>query len=253
MYFIRKKLETDTIAIGTFVSEVKSPNLGYVLAGAGFDHMILDNEHSDFSDAEVTAMVAGARGAGLGVMVRIPEITRGAVMKPLDSGADAILVPCVQTPDQVRQVVDWAMFSPLGHRGCHPRRASNQFQAMEVADYMKQANQGVMIFIQIETAEALANLDEIASVPGVAGLYVGPVDLSIAMGIPGQIGDEKVGQATLKVVDACKAHGLVPAKFIWDKNSAQEAKQMGVRLLTHTADLFMLAGAAVQAVEEMKD
>lgn len=252
MYLIKNKLEADTIAFGTFVSEVKNPNLGYVLAEAGFDHMILDNEHSDFSDAEITVMVAGARAADLGVMVRIPEISRGAVMKPLDSGADALLVPCVQTSDQVRQVVDWAMFPPLGHRGCHPRRASNKFQAMEVADYMKQANQGVMIFIQIETAEALANLDEIASVPGVAGLYVGPVDMSIAMGIPGQIGDERVGQVTQKVVAACKRHGLVPAKFIWDKNSAQEAKQMGVRLLTHTADLFMLAEAAARAVEEMK-
>ncbi len=253
MYLIKNKLETDTIALGTFVSEIKNPNVGYVLARAGFDHMILDNEHSDFSDAEITAMVAGARAADLGVMVRIPEISRGAVMKPLDSGADALLVPCVQTPDQVRQVVDWAMFSPLGHRGCHPRRAANKFRTMDVADYMKQANQRVMIFIQIETAEALSNLNDIATIPGVAGLYVGPVDMSIAMGIPGRIDDGKVGQATQKVVDACKANDLVPGKFIWDRDSAREAKQMGVRLLTHTADLFMLADAANRAVKEMKD
>ncbi len=252
MYLIKSKLETDSIALGTFVSEIKNPNVAYVLANAGFDHMILDNEHSDFSDAEVTAMVVGGRAAGMGVMVRIPEISRGAVMKPLDSGADAILVPCVQTPDQVRSVVDWAMFSPLGHRGCHPRRAANAFQPMDVVDYMEQANRGVMIFIQIETAEALTNVDEIAAIPGVTGLYVGPVDMSIAMGIPGQIADERVGQATRQVVDACKRQGLVPGKFIWDQQSAREAKKMGVRLLTYSADLFMLADAATRAVKEIK-
>lgn len=89
MYRIKTTLETEPLALGTFVSEVKNPNLAYVLAAAGFDHMIIDNEHSDFSDTEVTTMVAGARAAGLGVIVRIPEISRGAVMKPLDSGADA--------------------------------------------------------------------------------------------------------------------------------------------------------------------
>ncbi|RTZ98625.1 MAG: hypothetical protein DSY90_03850 [Deltaproteobacteria bacterium] len=252
MYLIKNKLETDTIALGTFISEIKNPNIGYVLAQAGFDHMVLDNEHSDFSDAEITVMVAGARAAGLGVMVRIPEISRGAVMKPLDAGADALLVPCVQTSDQVRQVIDWAMFSPLGHRGCHPLRAANRFQTMDVADYMKQANQGVMIFIQIETAEALENVDEIAAIAGVAGLYIGPVDMSIAMGIPGKIDDERVGRATQKVVDACKTHQRVPGKFIWDRKSAHEAQKMGVRLLSYAADLFLLADAAARAVKAVR-
>jgi 2-keto-3-deoxy-L-rhamnonate aldolase RhmA len=252
MYRIKATLKTEPLALGTFVSEIKNPNLAYVLAGAGFDHMIIDNEHSDFSDAEVTTLVAGARAAGLGVIVRIPEISRGAVMKPLDSGADALLVPCVQTPEEVRAVVDWAMFPPVGHRGCHPRRAANKFMVMGAADYMQQANQGVMIFIQIETGEALSNVDEIAAIPGVAGLYLGPLDMSIALGIPGKVSDEKVGQATRKMVDACKKHGLVPGKFVWDKHSVAEAKQMGVRLLTHSADVFMLADAAARAVKELK-
>jgi 4-hydroxy-2-oxoheptanedioate aldolase len=96
-------------------------------------------------------------------------------------------------------------------------------------------------------------VDEIAAIPGVAGLYVGPIDMSIALGIPGQIDDERVRQATRQVVDACKKQELVPGKFIWDQKSAQEARQMGVRLLTHTADLFMLADAATRAVKEIKD
>ncbi len=253
MYLIRKTLAQDAVALGTFVSEIKNPNVGYVLGQAGFDHMVLDNEHGDFSDAEITALVAGGRAAGIGVMVRVPEISRGAVMKPLDAGADAILVPCVQTPDQVRAVVDWAMFAPLGHRGCHPRRAANQYMAMDVADYMQAANAGVMIFIQIETADALAAVDTIAAIPGVAGLYVGPVDLSIAMGIPGRIDDPRVVQATETVVSACKKHGRVPAKFVWDKTSAREAIAMGVRLLSYSADLFMLADAAARAVKQVRE
>ncbi|RPI42457.1 MAG: hypothetical protein EHM67_06655, partial [Hyphomicrobiaceae bacterium] len=104
MASIKQRLRQGELVVGTFISEVRNPNVAYMLAQAGFDFFVLDNEHGSFSVETVSNMVAAARGSSVEVIVRIPEIRREAILKPLDAGAAGLLVPQVNTPEQAREV-----------------------------------------------------------------------------------------------------------------------------------------------------
>jgi 2-keto-3-deoxy-L-rhamnonate aldolase RhmA len=156
------------------ISEVRNPNLAYMLAQSGFEFFIIDNEHGGYSPETISSMIAACRGAGIAPIVRIPEIRRETILKPLDSGATGLLVPVVEAAEQVKEVIRHAKYPPAGNRGVALRRAHSLYGKPEAGPYLQQANEETVIAIQIENPSALRNLDEIATVPGVDALFVGP-------------------------------------------------------------------------------
>ncbi|MDX1285110.1 MAG: aldolase/citrate lyase family protein, partial [Draconibacterium sp.] len=127
MYKIKKRLQKGELVLGTIISEVRNPNLAYMLVQCGFEFFIIDNEHGTYSFETIANMIAAAKGAGISVIVRIPEITRENVLKPLDSGASGLLVPMVNTAEEAREVIRHAKYAPLGNRGVALRRPHNDY------------------------------------------------------------------------------------------------------------------------------
>jgi 2-keto-3-deoxy-L-rhamnonate aldolase RhmA len=249
---LKQRLAQGEMVVGIFVAEVRNPNLAYMLANSGFDFFILDNEHGAFSVETMEAMIAGARGAGIDVVVRVPEIRREAILKPLDLGAAGLLIPMVDRPAQAEEVMAHAKYPPWGKRGVALRRAHSLYQNVDTAQYLEQANAETFIAVQAESAEAVENAAAIAAVDGVDAIFVGPMDLSVSLGLPGQAGAPAMVEAMERVVAACQKEGVAPGLLSFDPAGAIDWIKKGMRFIAYSSDINLLADGASAALEEIK-
>ncbi len=250
---LKFKLKKGGLAIGTMISEIRNPNLAYLLAQCGYDFFIIDNEHGAYSPETISDMIAAARGAGISVVVRIPEIRRETIMKPLDSGADGLLVPMVNTADEAKKIVEFAKYPPLGQRGAALSRAHSRYGRPKATDYLGQANQATFIAVQAETVQAIDNLESIAATAGVDSIFVGPFDLSVSMGIPGQVTDPREEAAIAGVIDVCRMHNIIPGIHMSKVESLREWIERGMRFVSFSSDVDLLARAARESLDELRE
>ena len=249
---LKAKLKNGGLVIGTMISEIRNPNLVYMLAQCGFDFFIIDNEHGAYSPETISNMIAAARGAGISVVVRIPEIRREAIMKPLDSGAAGLLVPMVNTADQAKEIMTYAKYPPMGERGVALSRAHSSYGRPNAAEYLDQANQTTFIAVQAESPQAIENLDSIASTPGVDAIFVGPADLSVGMGIPGQITHPREVEAIEKVIAICHKYDVVPGIHMSKRETLKNWIRRGMRFVTFSSDVDLLARAAQESLAHLR-
>ena len=249
---LKAKLESGGFVIGTMISEIRNPNLAYMLVQSGFDFFIIDNEHGAYSPETISDMIAAARGAGIAVIVRIPEIRREAIMKPLDSGAAGLLVPMVNTADQAEEIITYAKYPPMGNRGVALSRAHSSYGRPKAAEYLDQANQSTFIAVQAESPQAIENLEFIAATPGVDCVFVGPTDLSVGMGIPGQLTHPKEVDAIARVIDVCQQHDVIPGIHMSNVESLKGWIQGGMRFVSFSSDVDVLARAWEESLVQLK-
>jgi 2-keto-3-deoxy-L-rhamnonate aldolase RhmA len=197
-------------------------------------------------------MIAAARGAGISVVVRIPEIRRETIMKPLDSGADGLLVPMVNTAGEAKEVVKFAKYPPLGQRGVALSRAHSRYGRPKADEYLDQANQATFIAVQAETVQAIDHLEVIASTAGVDSIFVGPFDLSVSMGIPGQVTDSREEEAIARVIEVCQKHEIIPGIHMSSVDSLKEWIGRGMRFVSFSSDVDLLARAARESLVELR-
>jgi 2-keto-3-deoxy-L-rhamnonate aldolase RhmA len=252
MSSFKQRLKNGELILGTILSEVRNPNVAFMLAQCGFEFFIIDNEHGAFSSETVCNMVAAARGAGIAVIVRIPEIRRETILKPLDSGAGGLLVPQVNTPEQAREVVRHAKYPPDGDRGVALRRAHSLYGRVNPAAYLEQANRDTFIAVQAESIQAIENIDDIASVEGVDCIFAGPFDLSVSLGIPGQLSHPDEVAAIDKMLAACHRHKRAGGILMFDAKMLKPWIDKGMRFVAYSSDISLLADAAADAVKELK-
>lgn len=250
---LKKRLLQGELLIGTMISELRNPNVAYMLAQNGFDFFILDNEHGAYSPETISDMIAAARGAGLPIVVRIPEIRRETILKPLDSGAAGILVPQVNTKLQAQEIIYHGKYPPLGNRGAALRRPHSLYQRVVPAEYLRQANEDTLIAVQAETPQAIANLEEISSVPGIDAIFVGPFDLSVSLGIPGDLTHPQEIEAIERVVEVCQRRGIFSGIHLFDLATLKTWINKGMRFVTYSSDVALLADALHNSVKELKN
>jgi 2-keto-3-deoxy-L-rhamnonate aldolase RhmA len=250
---LKNKLKDGGLAVGTMISEIRNPNLAFMLAQCGYDFFIIDNEHGAYSPETISDMIAAARGAGVSVIVRISEIRREAIMKPLDSGADGLLVPMVNSAGEAQEVVKFATYPPMGQRGAALSRAHSRYRRPKADEYLDQANQATFIAVQAETVEAIDNLEAIASTTGVDSIFVGPFDLSVSLGIPGRMSDPKEEAAIGAVIDACRKYNLIPGIHMSKIEPLKDWIGRGMRFVSFSSDVDLLARAARQSLVELRE
>jgi 2-keto-3-deoxy-L-rhamnonate aldolase RhmA len=252
MASIKQRLKQGELVVGTFISEVRNPNVAYMLAQAGFDFFVLDNEHGSFGVETVSNMVAAARGSGVEVVVRIPEIRRETILKPLDTGAAGLLVPQVNTPEQARELVWHAKYPPIGNRGAALRRAHSLYGRPNAADYLAQANERTFLAVQAESREAITNVDQIAAVEGIDCVFCGPFDLSVSLGIPGQVTHPIEVEAIETMLAACRKARKAAGILLFDAATLKPWIEKGIRFACYSSDINMLADAAMKAIEDLR-
>ncbi len=239
----RERLRTlSAPSFGTWVSASSLVNLD-ALRAAGFDWFMIDTEHAQVNPETLAAMTALLNASGAAPYVRVGDIDQYLVKQALDAGARGILVPLVNTSDQARRAVSYAKYPPIGVRGIAAAAASRY--GKELGPYLRTANGATVVGVQIETEEALRNVDAIASVDGVDLLFVGPQDLTLSLGLLDDRTHPRVRAAMRTVVEAARAHGKVAGTLVVTPEEKHAAVDLGFRFISLASDVrFLLQGAA---------
>jgi len=250
---IKRLLQNGQTVIGTMVSELRGPGLMTMLETAGFDFVFIDMEHSTYSIETAGDMITAAKSSNLFTIVRTPGLSRLALQHFLDAGADGLLVPQVETVEEVRQIVRWAKYHPMGERGMALRRGHSNFAPVKAAEYVKHANEETMVVIQIESVAAIEDIDNMVSVPGVDAAFIGPADLSQSYGMPGQSEAPVIIEGLMRFIDACNRHGVAPGIHVYNMEKAKWWMDKGMRLIAYGNDISMIVDTGMKITKELKD
>jgi 4-hydroxy-2-oxoheptanedioate aldolase len=221
-----------------------------VMAHAGFDSLTIDLQHGVVDYQAMVGMLQAVSTTDTVPVVRVPWLEPGILMKALDAGAYAVICPMISTREDAQRLVAYTSYAPRGTRSFGPVRAL----IYSGADYPQRANDTIVRFAMIETAQALDNLDAIMSVEGLDAVYIGPSDLSLALGCRPVFDDvdPPVAQAIDHILERAKAHGLVAGIHNLGPQAALARIAKGFRFTTVGSDARLMAAAAREAVERMR-
>ena len=235
--------------IGLWVS---IPDSGVVemLAGCGYDWILLDTEHSPMGAVETFPLMQAAAAYPVTTIVRPGWNDAVEIKKLLDCGAQTVLVPYVQNADEARAAVAAVRYPPMGMRGVAGLTRATRYGA--VKDYHKRAHEETCLLVQVETAEALRHIEAIAAVEGVDGIFIGPADLAASMGYPGEPSHPAVKAAVMDAIRRIKAAGLPPGFLSLDQAALREAAEAGAQFIAVDVDVALLRRGALSRVAEWK-
>ena len=248
----RSTLEKGLPVVGTMLQGMRSPAGVMIMANAGFDFVFLDLEHGAFNYETVVDLVQIIRLAGLTPLVRVPDGLYHLIAPILDAGAQGIMVPRVESREQVEYVVSCTKYPPDGQRGCSVAKGHNDYQSDEIHTFTQHANRQNMVIIQIEREKAVAEIDTLVSVKGVDVALIGPNDLALSLGIPMDMQHPSMKTAIGQVVDACQQAGIASGIHIADPEVLLEWYARGMRMLAYSNDLAMIAKEANQGIETLR-
>ncbi|MGE5632191.1 MAG: HpcH/HpaI aldolase family protein [Caulobacteraceae bacterium] len=223
---LKKKMKNGEKSIGTFF-ELGSNTAVECLGLAGLDFLIIDTEHGPFDIESSMGFIRTAELRNITPFARIKDISRPSVLKMLDIGAKGLIVPCVETVEQVKSLVEWAKYYPVGKRGFFMARSAGygfESFAQNVDEYFRICNEETLLIPQCETTGCLKNIEEIVNIEGVDGIFIGPYDLSIGMGKPAQFSNPEFLQAVDRILKACKNAGKF--SFIYTGSNAAAKKYL---------------------------
>jgi 2-keto-3-deoxy-L-rhamnonate aldolase RhmA len=240
------------VVIGTWVFEFSSPGIARILASTGVDFVVYDMEHSGFGMESIGMLISQTRPLNLAALVRPPAGESHLIAPVLDAGANGIIVPKVESANQAARIIDACRYYPDGHRGAAFSVAHDDYLPGDIADKMKAANDGMICGLLIETVTGVENVDEIVSVPGIDLIWVGFLDLSISMGIPGQFEHPRFKPALARILDACERRGIPVGILANDAHQALHYINLGFRCISYSGDIWLLQGALTQGVNEVR-
>jgi len=216
-------------------------------ARAGYDYVGFDAQHGYIDDADIAIMLRRLEHVSIGTAVRLPNADAAPIGRVLDAGADAIIVAMIESADEAAAAVAATRYPPAGARSFGPLRAS-----LGVDTAALEAR--VSVFAMIETAAALADVDAICAVPGLAGIYVGPADLAISMGV--DVAKANTDPEVLKAIglirEAASRAGLVPAVHAGNGAVGHAMAQLGFQMITLAAESQALRRGAAAGLAEAK-
>lgn len=249
---LREILSERRPTFGTWI-QIGHPAVAEILADIGFDWIAADMEHSDIDNAAFTGLARAMYGRGVTPLVRSRENDTLAIRQVLDLGAQGVIVPLVNTPEDAERAVQAAKFPPLGIRGyCFSRmnRWGRDFEK-----YAMTANDNIIVMVMIESQEGVENSDEILAVNGVDGAFIGPYDLSGSYRVPGQVGHELVQKGCQRVLEACFNTGKTAGQHLVnpEKAAIRKAVENGFTFLALGVDTVFLQNAACEILKIVRD
>ena len=250
---LRSQLGSGKSVIGTMIDEISSPFIVHILANAGYDYVFVDLEHGRFGQEEAANLIQTIRLTPMTCLVRVPDNQYHLIARVLDAGAEGIMVPRISTRQEVETVVQSVRYPPIGQRGLSVTRGHNNYERGEAQAFAQQANRENLVIVQIERREAVENIDSLLSVPGVDVALIGPVDLSISLGIPLDYSHADMEKAIQRVVDACLRHNVIAGMHTRNLQALSYWHQRGIRMLCSSSDLDMLLDSSTELARAMRE
>ena len=211
---LRDMVGRKTLKSGTLVWEFAVPGIGHLLAVGGSEFVFLDTEHSGLGTDALKSTLQYLDAASIPALVRPPGRSYENIARALDAGAEGLILPMVGSGDQARRIVQCAKYTPMGARGVALGIAHDRYTSGSVAEKLAAANRRSVLFALVETREGAENADAIASVEGIDGLWIGHLDLTSSLGIPGQFEHPDYVDAVDRIARAASDNGISLGRMV---------------------------------------
>ncbi|TMQ23609.1 MAG: hypothetical protein E6K82_10630 [Candidatus Rokuibacteriota bacterium] len=249
----RARAEQGRVQIGTWVTMIRTPAVLTLLQAAGLDFARVDMEHSPFSMETVADMATLARALDFPLVVRPPEGNREWITRLLDAGVWNLHVPQVDTPEQAAEVAACARYAPLGERGMYGFGPHTMYRTLPPGEHMAAANARVHVTAMLESRRAFERLDEIAAVPGIDALTIGPTDLAQNLGVLGTPAQKPVlDEHRRRLVEAARKHGKAVAMLTDSVEGVREMIALGATIVNYASDAAVLRNGYAALVAEVR-
>lgn len=249
---VKKALREGRLQLGCSFAQLRSPAVATILGKAGMDWCYLDAEHGPFDFGMLQDLCRASIAAGMAPIVRVADVQYHLIARSLDCGAMGILLPRVESPEILARAASWTFFPPVGIRGYGFTQHNVDYEPVTIPQIIQHSNDNTMLVFQIETQAALDARDELISVPGVDAVMVGPADLSISLGIPGQFEHPKLIDAIDKIIETCRRRHVAPGIHIRSLHLAKFWRDRGMRFLSTGGDALFLFDKASETVKALR-
>jgi 2-dehydro-3-deoxyglucarate aldolase/4-hydroxy-2-oxoheptanedioate aldolase len=237
---VKRALKEGKLQLGCGFGNFRSAEIPKILAAAGLQWAFVDTEHGNFDLETVNDICRVARLVNLCPIVRVADFQYSLVARALDSGAGGIIFPRTEDPMQLEKAISWTYYPPKGIRGFGLAPNNADYEALSFTQLIDYYDENLMRVVQIESVRAVEAIDEILSVPGFDTVMIGPADLSISLGVPGNMDHPKMIGTIEAIRDACIRHGIVPGIHTRASSMARFWKERGMLFLGCSNDLAML-------------
>jgi 4-hydroxy-2-oxoheptanedioate aldolase len=252
---VKEKLARDEVVASMTIRLTRGVEIAQLAKTAGFDMIYVDMEHSTITLDMTGQICLAALSAGVTPMVRVPANTPDYIQRVLDGGALGIVAPGIGSAAETREVVKAVKYPPLGERGAGGGLPHLQYRSFPAAEANAAINDATMVIVQFESAAALEQADEIASVEGVDMVLIGVNDMLASMGLAGQYEHPKVRDAYARTIEACRKHGkhVGVGGLSTRPKLATEFVAMGARLVSTGTDIQFLLAAMTEKAKQVHD
>jgi 2-dehydro-3-deoxyglucarate aldolase len=232
-----------------------SPVVAEIMSTCGFDFLVVDAEHSAVNLPQVQIIFQAIKAGNPNClpMVRLPDNSYSETKRYLDAGARGVIAPLINSREEAEELVRSVKYPPLGERGVGFGRSHGY--GFEFEEYMKTANDDILICIQIEHFKAVERLDSILSVEGIDALFIGPYDLSASMGITAQFSHPNYLQAIDKIVSKSKEYNILPGIHVVQPNPSEVINNIraGFQIIAYSLDITILGTAFKKGLKEIEN
>lgn len=235
---LKERLRCGETVIGTF-SGIPSPSLVEAIGYSGLDFIVIDSEHGPLEMQTAENIVRAAEITGMVPIIRVSGNESHFILRALDIGAHGVQVPHVSTKEEAELAIEYSKYHPQGKRGFSPFTRAGKY-GLAAETHASRINENVIVVVNIEGIEGVNNLKEIASVPEVDVIFIGPYDLSQSLGKPGQVEDPGVTKLIKDNVKIIKNNGKSCGSFARDKKYLEILVDCGVQYITYTVDSSMI-------------
>ena len=246
---VKQLLHSGKPALGSWV-QIGHPDVAEIMASVGFDWLVLDNEHGPLSIETSQLLIQGMSSTETVPMVRVPWNDMVEIKRALDIGAYGVVIPSVNSKEEAQYAVRACQYPPAGVRGVGPRRASRY--GLDMTEYVHQANDEILVVVQVETPQAIEHIDEILSVDGIDAFFIGPYDLSASLGYLGQPDHPKVVETFYKLLDAGKRAGVAGGIHATSLELAQRYIGRGFQFVALSGDGGLLIRGCQEILEGVR-
>ena len=247
---LKEKLKRNELTIGSWIT-IGHPSIVEVLSNAKFDWLTVDMEHTSIDYSMAQLLISTIQFYGMAALVRVSKNDEVHIKRVLDAGADGVIVPMVNNATEAKKAVEYVKYPPIGKRGVGLYRAQKFGLNDGFEDYKRWLNDSSVVIAQIEHIDAINDIEDIISTPGIDGVIIGPYDLSGSLGVPGEFDNPKVVETIETFERVCKANNFPMGYHVIQPDSTQIKQKIesGYNFLAFSTDsLFM----GKKAIEEMR-
>ena len=249
---VKRVLREGGVSLGTMVFDFNSTGIGRIAAAAGAEFVIFDMEHTGWSVETIRGLIATSRSADLAPFVRVPATQYHFIARPLDVGAMGLMIPMVESRQQAEAIVQYAKYPPMGRRGAAFGVAHDDYENGDVLTKIQSANDEGLLIAQIETAQGVEKVDEIAAVDGIDIVWIGHFDLTNSLGIPAQFDHPDYLAAVDRVAEAARENGKVAGFMTSDPDNASWLLGKGFRCLAYSGDIWIYKQALAEGIAAVR-